>query len=207
MKFDHTDIVSKVKQLYHKYGIKSVTMDDVARELNVSKKTLYQCVADKEDLVSKVIQLEFSQAEKEINKIIESETNALEISFQISEVMRKKINEYPATAEYDLKKYYPEIYKDLKIKQREKMLSSFISNMSLGISQGYFREDLKPEIIARLQVMRIGSKNEEMFHDLIDYSLDDIFKEIFIYHLRGICSKKGIEYLENKILNIKKDED
>jgi AcrR family transcriptional regulator len=207
MKFEHLDIVSKVKQLYHKYGIKSVTMDDVARELNVSKKTLYQCVTDKEDLVRKVIQLEFNQAEKDIFKVLEIETNALEISYKISEIMRKKINEYPSTAEYDLRKYYPEIYKDYKIKQREKMIDSFMSNMKLGISQGFFRDDLKPEIIARIQVFRIESRSEEMFQDLKDISPDDIFKEVFIYHLRGICSKKGIDYLENNILNIKKDEE
>jgi len=207
MKFDHSNIVAKVKQLYHKYGIKSVTMDDVARELNVSKKTLYQCVADKEDLVRKVIELEFLQAETEIGKILEKETNAIEISYKISEIMRKKINEYPSTAEYDLRKYYPEIYKEYMENRRDRMINSFISNMKLGISQGYFRHDLNPEVIARIQAFRIEARNEDVFGDLPHFSTDEILKEIFIYHLRGICSNNGLEYLENNILNVKKNEE
>lgn len=206
MKFDHTDIVAKVKMLYHKYGIKSLTMDDVARELNVSKKTLYQCVADKEDLVKKVVELEFIQSQKEINEILEKETNAIEISFKITEMMRSKINNYPSSTEYDLKKYYPEIHAEVVKTRREKMINSFIANMELGISQGYFRKDLKPEIIARIQTFRIESTNADMFQDLKNFTVNEIFREIYVYHLRGICSKKGIEYLENKILKINKNE-
>lgn len=200
MKFDSSEILEKVRNLYHKYGIKSVTMDDVARELNVSKKTLYQCVTDKEDLVRKVVNLEFTEAEKEINKILEKETNAIEISYKISEKMRKKISTYPSTVEYDLNKYYPEIYSELIKRRRDKMLNSFIKNMNLGISQGYFRKDLKTEIIAHIQVVRIEANHDEMYNTLKKYSVSEIFREVYIYHLRGICSQKGIDYLENNIL-------
>jgi len=201
MKTDHSDILLKVKELYHKYGIKSVTMEDVAKKLGVSKKTLYQCVSDKEDLVRKVLAIEFCEIGEQIKQIIENANNALEIAYRISEKMRKHISQYPMTAEYDLQKYYPKIYEEYMLERRKHMVNSFINNMKRGMEEGYFRADLKPEIIARIQVLRLESRSEDYFNDLKEYKLDEIFYEIFIYHLRGICSQKGIDYLENKILN------
>jgi len=201
MKTDHADILIKVKELYYKYGIKSVTMEDVARKLGVSKKTLYQCVSDKEDLVQKILALEFNEVSNQIKEICENGENALQIAYLISEKMRQQLSQYPVTAEYDLQKYYPQIYEDFTKQRRKHMINSFTTNMKRGMEEGFFRADLKPEIIARIQVLRLEAKSEDYFNDLKEYKLDQIFYEVFIYHLRGICSQKGIDYLENKILN------
>jgi len=201
MKTDHADILIKVKELYYKYGIKSVTMEDVARKLGVSKKTLYQCVSDKEDLVQKILALEFNEVSNQIKEICENGENALQIAYLISEKMRQQLSQYPVTAEYDLQKYYPQIYEDFTKQRRKHMINSFTTNMKRGMEEGFFRADLKPEIIARIQVLRLEAKIDDYFNDLKEYKLDQIFYEVFIYHLRGICSQQGIDYLENKILN------
>src|SRR5665811_2127221 len=104
------NILLKVRELYMKYGIKSITMDDVARELGISKKTLYQYVTDKDDLVRKFVDYEIDQKQDEVIRCFNIRFNAIEELFEISFFMNKMMrNQNPAT-EYDLKKYYPNHY-------------------------------------------------------------------------------------------------
>ncbi len=201
MKTENIEVLSKVKELYHKYGIKSVTMEDLSRHLGISKKTLYQYFTDKEDLVKKVIEFEFCKIGEEIKEILTTGENALEIALQISAKMRKNISQYPENTEYDLQKYYPKIYEEFTKERRKYVINSIVQNLKRGVVEGYFRQDLKPEIIARLQLSRIESKMEEIFQDVKEYSKEEILMEVFVYHLRGICSAKGIEYLEKNLYN------
>ncbi len=83
------NILLKVRELYMKYGIKSITMDDVASELGISKKTLYQYVTDKDDLVGKFIDNEIELRQEEICKCFKTGFNAIEELFEISIFMNK----------------------------------------------------------------------------------------------------------------------
>ena len=101
------NILGKVRELYMKYGIKSITMDDVARELAISKKTLYQYVTDKDDLVGKFIDNEIEIRQVQICKCFRVGYNAIEELFEIAAFMNKLMREQNPATEYDLKKYYP----------------------------------------------------------------------------------------------------
>ena len=102
------NILLKSRDLYMKYGIKSITMDDVARELGISKKTLYQYVTDKDDLVGKFIDNEIAIRQEEICKCFRIGLNAVEELFEISLFMNKMMRDQNPATEYDLKKYYPQ---------------------------------------------------------------------------------------------------
>jgi len=196
----HEEILQKVTELYMKFGIKSVTMNDVARELGISKKTLYHCVKDKKDLVKKVIDAKNNKLGERITKIFESGINAIEVTLAISNFISNHLKSFPPTVEYDLKKYYPKIYKEVNNQRRTNMNNAIIANIKKGIDEGLFRKDLKPDIIAKIQIHRMEASGDDFFSELGNYSIDQLFKEVITYHLRGICSQKGIDFLEKNKL-------
>jgi len=118
------------------YGIKSITMDDVSRELGMSKKTLYQFVTDKDDLVGKFIDNEIAIRQEEICKCFRTGLNAIDELFEISIFMNKIMrNQNPAT-EYDLKKYYPEHYQKIVKTRREGIYRYILTNLENGKKEG-----------------------------------------------------------------------
>jgi len=106
-----TKILQQVSDLYQKYGIKSVSMDDVARELGISKKTLYEYFKDKEDLVGKVLESQMSQirAVFEIEK--DDEHNAVDHLLEIDRIITAFLKNLSPTIHYDLQKYYPSVFR------------------------------------------------------------------------------------------------
>ena len=118
------NILVKVGELYHKYGIKSVTMDDVARELGISKKTLYLHVENKNDLVSKVMDYFLDYKDTEFLKILSKKQNAIEELLEVGIYIIKAFRDFNPSTEYDLKKYYPVVYSKLQNIRKERMYKS-----------------------------------------------------------------------------------
>mgnify|MGYP001600264578 FL=1 len=182
-----------------KYGIKSVSMDDVSRELGISKKTLYQHFKNKNELVKKVIRFYLEHLASEMKKIVSQKVNAIEELLLVSKFIIQYLKQFNPSVTYDLQKYYPDIWKSIHLSQREHVYERIKENMKKGIKKGLYRKDLNIEIIAHFYLYRI-----EMSHtlDLVvehEYSFEDIFKTSFNYHIRGIANSKGIEFLERKI--------
>jgi TetR/AcrR family transcriptional regulator, cholesterol catabolism regulator len=198
------NIIKTVSELYQKYGIRSVTMDDVARKLGISKKTLYQIVPDKSNLVKKVMLSHLEKMQQQVKDIEQKKLNAIEHSLEVNKLINKIITHHNPAMEYDLKKYYPSILNTLVEKRRETMYESIVKNMKKGIKEGLFRKDLKVEIITKLQILRSDANIDCEFYDLSkNYKAHEIFNEIYIYHLRGICNKKGLDFLEKKLEELK----
>ena len=190
------DIVKKVCNLYKTYGIKSITMDDVAHELGISKKTLYQYFSDKSELVSEAVTYEF-QIKQEMFALRDCDKmNAMEELLHYYMIQVKMILEYNPGFVYDLRKYYPTIYENYIRIKREKILDSVVRNLKKGKEEGFFRNELNEDIISRLTLMRIEGMlhsglftNEEMMSP-------KVFTEIFNYHVYGIVTEKGRRYFE-----------
>jgi len=189
------------------YGIKSITMDDVSRELGMSKKTLYQFVTDKDDLVGKFIDNEIAIRQEEICKCFRTELNAIEELFEISIFMNKIMrNQNPAT-EHDLKKYYPEHYQKIVKTRREGVYSYILTNLNNGKKEGLYRDDLNNEIIARLYLSRSESIHVSDLFTIEEYTSHELFMELIKYHVRGIATQKGIGVLEQKIKELETNND
>jgi DNA-binding XRE family transcriptional regulator len=200
-------ILLKVRELYTMYGIKSITMDDVARELGVSKKTLYQFVTDKQDLVGKFIDNEIAIRQEEICKCFRTGLNAIEELFEISLFMNKIMrNQNPAT-EYDLKKYYPLQHQKIQKTRREGIYSYILLNLKKGKEEGLYRADLNNEIIAKLYLSRSESIHTNDLFTIEEYTSHELFIELIKYHVRGIATLKGIGVLEQKINELETNKD
>ncbi len=200
------EIFEKVIVLYKKYGIKSVTMEDVSRELGISKKTLYNFIKDKEDLINQVIDHEFKLKENCFDRIINKDLNAIEQLFEVNNYMKEQIKYFSPSLDYDLRKYYPHIYNDLHKKKRESMFQSVRDNINQGKKEGIYREDVNPELIAKLYVGRMENVHDDEYFPAEEFISPEAFKDLFIYHIRGIANEKGIKILEENIEKLKNSE-
>ena len=193
------NILLKVRELYMKYGIKSITMDDVARELSMSKKTLYQYVTDKDDLVGKFIDSEILMRQEEICKCFQVGFNAIEELFEISFFMNKLMRNQNMATEYDLKKYYPAHYQKILKARREGVFNYILLNLKKGVKEGLYRKDLNKEVIAKLYLWRTENAHLDELFTVEEFTSIKLFIELLTYHVRGIATDKGIIVLEKKI--------
>jgi transcriptional regulator with XRE-family HTH domain len=182
-----------------KYGIKSITMDDVARELGISKKTLYQFVSDKDDLVGKFVDNEVALRQEEICKCFGIGFNAIEELFEISIFMNKLIRDQNPATDYDLKKYYPQHYQKTLKARREGIYSYILLNLKKGIKEGLYRKEMNKDVIAKLYLWRSENTNLSDMFTVEEFGSIKLFVELLSYHVRGIATEKGIVALEKKV--------
>ncbi|MEN8117374.1 MAG: TetR/AcrR family transcriptional regulator, partial [Bacteroidota bacterium] len=195
-------IIQNVGKLYLKFGIRSVTMDNVSAEFGISKKTLYQYFSDKEDLVSQVIDY-FLQ-----NPLFDFKTehneNAIDSLFDIRDHVAHILKFYNNNIEFELKKVYPQLYKRVYDAKRRRIYDNTIDNITEGIKQGLYREGLNPEFIAKIQVGRMLytlNPDYQIFEEHEVSSLD-LFDKIMSYHMHAICTKKGLDYYQKQLNRI-----
>ncbi len=197
-----TGIVDSVSKLYLEYGIRGVTMDDVAHHLSISKKTLYEYFTDKKQLVWAVLDHIKKEWDHRFSSHVCIDCNAIEELFHFYEIQVKMIKSNKPAFVYDLRKYYPEVFNYFQKLKREMIEEHFLSNLAKGQEEGLYRTDMDGEIISKLNLMRIeGIMNNEYF-TLDDFLNTDLFTEIFKYHLYGIASENGRKIIEKKFNNI-----
>ena len=199
MNTEINNILEKVTAMYLRYGIKSVTMDDVARDLGISKKTLYLYFSDKNDLVKKVIDKEIERIHRGFNEIIRQNLNAIDEILEFNKMASRVIKTHSSTALYDLKKYYSDLHENIIRIWRENMYDMILKNLRKGKVQGLFRKDLNEEVIAKLHVSRllVATDNDLFSHEeLVSH---EVAREMYIYHIHGIANARGLEILEKSL--------
>ncbi len=193
------DIVKKTYELYTKYGIKSISMDDISRNIGISKKTLYTHIKDKEDLVRKVAFYDIKQKKKQFASLKNSNLNAIEELLEVDKFMYKILKNYNHSFDFDLKKYYPTLSNEVCEEKFKGKYEEITNNIEKGKKEGLYRKNIDTDIIAKLHLLRIDTNIElDLYIDYKDNSYK-VFKEIITYHLYGICNKNGIKFLEENI--------
>ena len=196
-------IIEKVSKLYQHYGIKSVTMDDVANHLCISKKTLYEYFKDKEALVKKVVFLDHEKRESFFSDIAKQNLNAIEELLEVYRLIHNMFMDYNPSMEYDIRKYYPDLYNMIKEIRRKRMFETVYRNLRNGKAEGLYRKELNSKIIAKLHVLRLENMFENEFFTVKEITSFKVFHEIFIYHVHGILSQKGVKFFYQNINQIK----
>ena len=193
------EILPKVTETFMKFGIKSVTMDDIARNLRMSKKTLYQFVSDKNDLVSKCIRQEHSEDKCRIKEILDRDLNAIDEMFAITEMVSEQLKQVHPSIFYDLEKYYPEAWNEFHSFKNEFVFDIIRKNIEKGKAEGHYRSDVNALVIARLYVNRMDDIwNPDVFPSN-EFNFHELYLEVMRYHIRGIASQEGIDYLVHKV--------
>ena len=196
----YNKIIEKATEMYLTFGFKSVTMDDIASKMGISKKTIYQHFANKTDLVEAVTMNLFETISCGIDEIVTLNQNPIEELFAIKDFVMQNLKNESASPIYQLQKYYPQVHETLKSRQFAKMGDCVIENLKKGIEQGLFRADINLELIARFYFAGMSSiKDAELFNP-IQFSVKEVQETYLEYHLRGISTSKGVAILENLLL-------
>lgn len=192
-------IVEKSTELFLNLGFKSVTMDEIASALGVSKKTIYKYFNNKTDLVNAVTNHVFDSISCGIDHICHLNMNPIDELFSIKRFVMEQLKDEKSSPQYQLQKYYPKIFLSLKKKQFEVMQECVIDNLKKGIELGLYRPNIDLEFISRIYFNGLtGIKDNDMF-PLKNYSMKTLLNFYYEYHLRGICTAKGIKQLENQL--------
>jgi AcrR family transcriptional regulator len=194
---EQKDVILKgALEMFLRYGVKSITMDDISRTLGVSKKTIYQYFEDKDALVCTAVK-NYTEFQKEsFIKIREESKDALEELIKFSDFMRNNVCNINPALLYDVKKYHPKawsIYLDYRREFIEKKLEE---SLTRGIEDGLFRSNIDPKVLARIRIETVEMGfNTEVF-PLSEFETPKVQMELFEHFAFGICTIKG-----HKLLN------
>lgn len=198
-------ILKKAIDLFINFGFKSVTMDDIASEMHISKKTIYSHFNNKTKLVEAATFRVFETISNEINCICELQKNPIEELYEIKKSVMLHLKNEKTSPHYQLCKYYPEINESLKKKQFELMQACVVNNFERGIEMGLYRTNLNEEFVSRIYFLGItGIKDENLFPTNV-FTKTKIMDNFLEYHLRGIITKEGL-YTLNTIIKNNKNE-
>lgn len=191
-------IINKAKDMFLKLGFKSITMDDIAGEMCISKKTIYKYFANKELLIQESTQVLRKEVHEIITEIISRNYNAIEENFQIRKMFADMFQSTDTSPIYQLKKHYPEVYETVLEYQVQECESCFKQNIEKGIAQGLYRKELNIEAYIKLYYALIFSINENTRSEREAFALE---MEALEYHTRAMATEKGIAELEKNLLN------
>lgn len=198
-------ILEKSRQLFYSYGVRSLSMDDISRHMGISKKTLYQYVSSKDDLVEKV--MDYLLHHDKLMKCDDDpkNLNAIDILLYASQIVNNEIKETNPVVVFDLQKYYPEVFARFLEQKKQRIYTRIIENMQQGIAEGYYRNDLQIELVARLYVNNLVELHNADFIVNRELTFPEVFQVMFENHIRAISNAKGVEYFELKKQNLPKE--
>ena len=189
-------VLEKAENLFLRYGIKSVSMDDIARELGISKKTLYKTIENKKNLLMQVMNAHIQAELEEMVKIRTEAKDAIDEMLRVTQYVIPTLRKMTPTLIYDMQKYYQEAWNLMETYHNEHIYQEIKSNIERGIKEGVYRDDIDPDIIAKLYVGKSILIIDESLFPLKDYNKENLFKEYIKYHVRGIASTKGLKLFE-----------
>ncbi len=191
-------IVEGAYKIFTEHGIRNVSMDDLCRMMGISKKTLYQVVDNKSDLLEKISRYIKESIEKRLQEIRKKDLNAIDFLLEMSKVSSENHFRINPIITFEFRKYYPQIYEQYMSLKKDIILEHIMENLDQGIQEGLYRKDLNKEIVAHLYFQKIEDFQNMTKEQLQDFSYPKIFEVMFENHIRGISNQRGIEYFEKQ---------
>ena len=182
--------------LFMKYGIRSVSMDDLSRHLGISKKTLYQHIESKDDLIAQVVDAHLAEEEGTALQLFDNTLHGIDFIIKLTAHELDFFRNMAPSMLYDLQKYYPAHWRKVTKNHQSFVRDIIKKNIQRGIDQGLYRPELNPDILSRLYVeMSFSIMNEEVFPQE-QYEKAILFKEVINYHMRSIVTPVGLQLIE-----------
>lgn len=197
-------IIEHAEKLFMRYGVKSVTMDDIASDLAISKKTIYQYFKDKDDIVLAATKNHIDEERKEFEEIYVTSENAIEEIFRVSKCLRKNVRNINPVLLHDLNRYHSNAWNQWLEFKDDFIFNSIRMNLKKGIQQGFFRNEINVDIMSRLRLMQVQMSFDPDVFPLDQYDLYEVQTQLFDLFLYGILTHKGKDlyhqYLEQEKL-------
>ncbi len=192
-------IIQKSAELFLTLGFKSVTMDDIANEMAISKKTIYVHFANKTKLVEAVTFEVFENICEGIDGICNTSLNPIQQLYDIKLFVMHHLRNEKTSPQYQLKKYYPQIYQRLHLKQFEKMHDSVKESLQKGIDTELFRPNINVDFISRMYFNGMTGIKDDTYFPSELYTMEYLMESYLEYHLRAIVTQKGLLILNQFI--------
>lgn len=191
-------IINKAKEMFLKLGFKSITMDDIACEMCISKKTIYKYFSNKDILIEESIDLLHKEVKETMDAIISKNYNAIEENFEIKRMFREMFKSAESSPIYQLKKHYTDIYNKVLNIQVSICEDCFRKNILKGIKEGLYRENLDVENYVKFYYTLIFTINE---NTMLEKESHELELKALEYHIRAMATLAGIIELEKHLKN------
>jgi AcrR family transcriptional regulator len=189
-------IVAKATEMFLKLGFKSITMDDIANEMCISKKTIYKYFINKEVLIADATETVHNTVNEVMDKVFKLNYNPIEENFEIRKVFKGIFQTTETSPLYQLKKHYPEIFDLVMSREKDDCFRFMRHNIEKGIDLGYYRGDTDIENAMRFYYTLI-------FHINANVKLEKEAQQqemaALIYHTRAIATEKGVAELQKQL--------
>lgn len=192
-------ILQKASDMFLTLGYKSVTMDDIATEMGISKKTIYQHYSNKNELVEASTVYLFEKISAGIDEICSIGLNSIEEIFTIRNYMMKNLHDETTAPLFQLQKFFPQIFSVLRSRQFTKMHGCMMQNVQRGVQEGLFRADINIEFVTRIYFTGLSGLKDTDIFPIAMFEPNKVTKQFIEYHLRAISTEKGMEILKNAL--------
>ena len=197
-------IIMEAGDLFFRHGIRSITMDDIAAQMGISKKTIYQCFKDKDMLVLSFAEKILARQLEDMNMIRKSSENAIDEILKTMAHLSKFLQMVNPSFIHDMRKFHPTSWKLYKRFIDEELISYIEDNLKRGMKQGLYRKDLKVKILSRMRLAETNLGFDPEVFPLSQFNFVEVQLTMLEHFLYGILSQKGFQVME-KFPLIKKD--
>jgi AcrR family transcriptional regulator len=189
-------IIQGAAELFLKYGVRSVSMDDVARHLSVSKKTLYQYFADKDEMVTMVVVHHMEKDTKQYDGFHQTAKNAIEELVKISACMKRDFQKLHPSLLFDLQKFHAKAWSVWMGHKEVHIKDSIVRNLKQGIEEGFFRPEINVEVLAIARLELIQLTFDDTVFPADKYNLPEVNIQLFEHFVYGLLTDKGRKMYE-----------
>lgn len=188
-------IQQKAEELFRHYGIRSVTMDEIAGQLGISKKTIYQFYSDKDALVKDIFKSITDQNKEKCMLIKTKSENAIHEQYLASDAAQQVFTSMNSSVLFDLNRFHPNVFADFEKHKKQFLFKTIKDNIIRGIKEGLFRKDIDVDVVTWLQLEMISGffRNDEIANGKT--SAAHVEKEMKDFFLHGLCTKKGLSFI------------
>lgn len=195
------NIIEKAQDLFFKYGLKSITMDDLARELGISKKTLYASFNNKQEIINIITVKLIEEHEQNCEKIEREADDAVQEVLIYINSLKSIFQQFNYKVIFEMKRYYSESWEIFKNYKNEFLTKRIKNNLNRGIKEGLYRNNINVEIISKLRIEQMQIASNSTLFPSSNFNKKEVSRELFLQVLYGMSTIKG-HYLINKYLEV-----
>jgi AcrR family transcriptional regulator len=190
-------IVEEAAVMFRTYGIRAVTMDMLANQMGISKRTIYEIFNDKEEILAAVLKWMTVRQRKVVEKILSESENVIEAIFKLADMTMEHFKNMSPAFQMDIKRHHQDIMKKLEGVDELPYVRNNVLIIERGIKEGVFRKDIDVKIINRCMLEVAKMSNDKEIFPPDNYISEDVIRNVYINYLRGICTQKGLNLIDN----------
>jgi TetR/AcrR family transcriptional regulator, cholesterol catabolism regulator len=198
-------IMHGAQELFSRYGLKSVTMDDIAKHVGMSKKTIYQAFDDKNKIITAVVNHEMAQQQNCFMQFHEEAKDPVHEMVMIMQFIGKTFSRFNPNLFYDMQKYHPEAWKLFREFKESCALENIINNIERGKEAGLYRKSVNSRILTTMRLEQVEIAMDPRVFPPDRFAISEVQVQILEHFLHGICTLRG-HRLMNKYLQINEEE-